>query len=87
MKHTTHKVLNAAYLYYYASDTIFRPSSGQEEESSASTSDAVVHLGIVEERKRRENLGKRLNLLSGDLLSVAKNVSLYSLLGNYDRAL
>lgn len=81
MKHATHRVLNAAYLYYYASDTIFRPSSGGPEsataESSASASAYESHkLGLVEERKRREKLGERLNLLSGDLLTVAKNVSL-----------
>ncbi|KAI9634584.1 Glycylpeptide N-tetradecanoyltransferase [Dioszegia hungarica] len=69
MKHPTHRILNAAYLYYYASDSIFRPSSGGSEavaESSAS-------VGIVEERKRRERLGARLVQLSGDLMVVAKN--------------
>jgi hypothetical protein len=72
MKHPTHRILNAAYLYYYASDSIFRPSSGGSEavaESSAS-------VGIVEERKRRERLGARLVQLSGDLMVVAKNVSI-----------
>lgn len=76
MKHATHKVLNAAYLYYYASDIVFRPSSGDEEGAAESSG----NVGIVEERKRRERLAGRLNKLSGDLMVVAKNVS-YTLLG------
>ena len=61
MKHKTHNVLNAAYMFYYASDVISSPGG--------SADDAATH-----EFKSRQKLGERLNALVADLLVVAKNV-------------
>lgn len=61
MKHKTHDVLNAAYMFYYASDVISSPGG--------SADDAATH-----EAKSRQKLGERLNALVADLLVVAKNV-------------
>lgn len=61
MKHKTHNVLNAAYMFYYASDVISSPGG--------SADDAAAH-----EIKSRQKLGERLNELVADLLVVAKNV-------------
>ena len=62
MKHKTHSVLNAAYMFYYASDVIFSPGG--------SADDAETH-----EAKARSKLGERLNALVADLLVVAQTVS------------
>ena len=62
MKHKKFDVLNAAYLYYYASDVIF--SAG------GSADDAVTH-----EAKAKSKLGERLNALVNDVLVVAQKVS------------
>ncbi|GFZ50470.1 Glycylpeptide N-tetradecanoyltransferase [Saitozyma sp. JCM 24511] len=60
MKHKKHDVLNAAYLFYYASDAIFQPGG--------SSDDAAAH-----EAKSKSRLGERLNSLVGDMMVVAKN--------------
>ena len=62
MKHKKYNLLNAAYLYYYASDVIF--SAG------GSSDDAATH-----EAKARTRLSERLNALVNDMLVVAQNVS------------
>ena len=64
MKSKKYDLLNAAYLFYYASDVIF--SAG------GSADDAATH-----EAKAKSKLGERLNALVSDLLSVAQNVSRY----------
>lgn len=61
MKHKEHTLLNAAYMYYYASDAIFSPGGSYD--------DAATH-----DIKAKQKLGERLNALVGDLLTVAKNV-------------
>ncbi|KAL7420444.1 glycylpeptide N-tetradecanoyltransferase [Cryptotrichosporon argae] len=60
MKHKTHTMLNAAYMFYYASDVIFSPGG--------SSDDAAAH-----EAKARSRLGERLNALIADLLVMAQN--------------
>jgi len=55
-------MLNAAYLFYYASDAIFSPGG--------SSDDAERH-----EAKAKSKLADRLNALSQDMLVVAQNVS------------
>jgi glycylpeptide N-tetradecanoyltransferase len=62
MKSPKHDTLNAAYLFYYASDAIFPPGG---------SSDAERH-----EAKAKSKLADRLNALSQDMLVVAQNVSL-----------
>jgi glycylpeptide N-tetradecanoyltransferase len=62
MKHPTHKLLNAAYLFYYASDVMFSPGG--------SSDDAATH-----EMKSRSRLGERLNNLVGDILTIAQQVN------------
>lgn len=66
MKHAKHKVLNAAYMFYYASDVVFQPQTG----GSADAADNAAW-----EEKNRQRLGKRLNRLVEDMMVVAKNVS------------
>jgi glycylpeptide N-tetradecanoyltransferase len=61
MKHKKYDVLNAAYLFYYASDAIFQPSG--------SADDAAAHAA-----KSRRKLGERLNALVNDVMVIAKNV-------------
>ena len=61
MKHKKYNMLNAAYLYYYASDVIF--SAG------GSADDAATH-----EAKAKSKLADRLNSLVNDVMVVAKNV-------------
>ena len=61
MKHKTHTLLNAAYLFYYASDVIFSPGG--------SSDDAATH-----EAKAKSRLAERLNGLVGDILVVAQKV-------------
>lgn len=58
MKHPTHKILNAAYLFYYASDVLFGPGK--------SADDVDAH-----DAKSRAKLGERLNQLVEDVLSMA----------------
>jgi glycylpeptide N-tetradecanoyltransferase len=62
MKSTKYDVLNAGYMYYYASDMIFSPGGSSE--------DAETH-----EARAKGKLEERLNALMGDLLVTAKNVS------------
>ena len=61
MKHKNHNLLNAAYMYYYASDVTSSPGG--------SADDAATH-----DAKAKAKLGERLNALVADLLVVAKNV-------------
>ena len=63
MKHKTHNMLNAAYMFYYASDVISSPGG--------SADDAAAH-----DAKAKQKLAARLNELVSDLLVVAKSVSL-----------
>lgn len=65
MKSPKHDTLNAAYLFYYASDAIFSPGG--------SSDDAARH-----EAKAKSKLGERLNALSNDMLVVAQNVAMVS---------
>ena len=69
MKSKKHDVLNAAYMFYYASDVIFSPGGSADA--------AETH-----ELKAKRRLAERLNELVNDLLIVAKNVSSYIVL-NY----
>ncbi len=62
MKHKKYNMLNAAYLYYYASDVYF--SAG------GSADDVATH-----EAKAKSKLAERLNGLVNDMLVVAHNVS------------
>nr|ODO02369.1 glycylpeptide N-tetradecanoyltransferase [Cryptococcus depauperatus CBS 7855] len=62
MKHPKHNLLNAAYMFYYASDVLF--SAG------GSSDDAATH-----DAKGRRKLERRLNELVGDLLVMAKIAS------------
>ena len=68
MKHPTFNLLNAAYMYYYASDVIFSPGG--------SSDDAATH-----EIKAKQKLGERLNMLVNDLLVTAHKVSGHDTLG------
>ena len=61
MKHKTHTLLSAAYLFYYASDVIFSPGG--------SSDDAATH-----EAKAKSRLSERLIGLVGDILTIAQNV-------------
>jgi glycylpeptide N-tetradecanoyltransferase len=63
MQSPKHDTLNAAYLFYYASDAIFSPGG--------SSDDAEKH-----EAKAKSKLAERLNALSQDMLSVAQGVSI-----------
>lgn len=67
MKHNKYDLLNAAYLYYYASDVIFC--------AGGSVDDATTH-----EAKAKNKLAERLNALVNDLLVIAQKVR-YSSLG------
>lgn len=71
MKHKTHKVLNAAYMYYYASDVIFNDEHLPSGSGSGSTSHEDMN-GL--DRRIRMKLQERLNALVGDIMIVAKNV-------------
>ncbi|WVQ84211.1 glycylpeptide N-tetradecanoyltransferase [Cryptococcus sp. DSM 104549] len=62
MKHPKHNLLNAAYMFYYASDVVF--SAG------GSSDDAATH-----DAKAKKKLGERLNELVGDLMVVAKHAN------------
>ncbi|OXG11802.1 glycylpeptide N-tetradecanoyltransferase [Cryptococcus neoformans Ze90-1] len=75
MKHPKHNLLNAAYMFYYATDVIFPPSS------SSAHSDADVNAGESsvaavgtggEDAKTKKKLETRLNALTADLLIIAK---------------
>ena len=55
MRSTTHNLLNAAYLYYYASDAAFPPSSGP----------------MPKAKQIQENLATRLQALMHDILVLA----------------
>ncbi|WVQ73551.1 glycylpeptide N-tetradecanoyltransferase [Cryptococcus sp. DSM 104548] len=59
MKNPKHNLLNAAYLFYYASDSVF--SAG------GSSDDAAAH-----DRKAKRNLEERLNALVSDIMIMAK---------------
>lgn len=59
MQHPKHSVLNAAYMYYYATDCILAGEGG-----SADGADGA---------KAQAKLGARLNALVGDLLVMAKS--------------
>jgi glycylpeptide N-tetradecanoyltransferase len=61
MQSTKYDTLNAAYLFYYASDAIFSPSG--------SSDDVERH-----EAKAKSKLAERLNALSQDMLCVAQGV-------------
>lgn len=75
MKHPTHKVLNAAYLYYYATDILLGPADVPGSSSASSSSATAAAAGdVILDRKNRDRLGARLVDLSGDLMIVAKNV-------------
>jgi len=63
MQSTKYDTLNAAYLFYYASDAIFSPSG--------SSDNVEKH-----EAKAKSKLAERLNALSQDMLSVAQSVRL-----------
>ena len=65
MKHAKHNMLNAAYLFYYASDVIFSPGG--------SADDADTHAIRVNAK-----LGERLNALVNDVMVIAHKVSLSS---------
>ncbi|KAK8864148.1 glycylpeptide N-tetradecanoyltransferase [Kwoniella newhampshirensis] len=58
MKHAKHNNLNAAYLFYYASDVLF--SAG------GSSDDAATH-----DVKAKQKLGERLNALVNDVMVIA----------------
>ncbi|WWD18827.1 glycylpeptide N-tetradecanoyltransferase [Kwoniella shandongensis] len=60
MKHPKHNLLNAAYLFYYASDVLF--SAG------GSSDDAATH-----DAKSKQKLGERLNALVNDVMVIAQN--------------
>lgn len=59
MQHPKHNCLNAAYMFYYASDVVFAPG--------ASSDDAFTH-----DLKTQNKLDQRLNVLVSDLLVMAK---------------
>jgi glycylpeptide N-tetradecanoyltransferase len=61
MKHKTHTTLNAAYVFYYATDVAFSNTPGGSAD--------------VEEGRNKGKLGERLNALAGDMLTIAKQVS------------
>lgn len=65
MKHKKYDMLNAAYLYHYASDVIF--SAGD------SADDAATH-----EVKAKSKLAERLNALVNDVMVIAQNVRCFS---------
>lgn len=65
MQSPKHDMLNAAYMFYYASDAIFSPGG--------SSDDAARH-----EAKAKSKLDERLNALSSDMLVVAQNVSSFA---------
>lgn len=62
MQSPKHDTLNAAYMFYYASDAIFSPGG--------SSDDVGRH-----QAKAKSKLDERLNALSNDMLVVAQNVS------------
>lgn len=83
MKHPKHNLLNAAYMFYYATDVIFPPPS------SSAHSDADVNAGESsvaavgtggEDAKTKKKLETRLNALTADLLIIAKQVRLFTYL-------
>ncbi|KAK4687496.1 glycylpeptide N-tetradecanoyltransferase, partial [Tremellales sp. Uapishka_1] len=60
MQHKKHDILNAAYLFYYASDVIFSPGG--------SADDVAAH-----EVKAKNKLAERLNALTNDAMIIAQN--------------
>jgi hypothetical protein len=76
MKHAKHDVLNAAYMFYYATDAAFEEGytyAGEEAEPGPSTSGSRNGKGSAGAHERAR-LGERLNGLVGDMMVVAKNV-------------
>ena len=73
MQSPKYDTLQAAYLFYYASDAIFSPSG--------SSDDVQRH-----ETKAKGKLGERLNALSQDMLSVAQTVCPPFIQGANDQA-
>lgn len=77
MKHPKHNLLNAAYMFYYATDVIFSPSStsahSDADVNAGESSVAAVGTG-GEDAKTKKKLKTRLNALTVDLLVIAKQV-------------
>ena len=88
MKHATHKVLNAAYMYYYATDAAFdendeyfRTTYDDDDEGDEtaqnggpgpSASTSLASTRTAAQQKIR--LAERLNALVGDVMVEAKAV-------------
>lgn len=81
MKHPKHNLLNAAYMFYYATDVIFPPSSSSAhtdaDVNAGESSVAAVGTG-GEDAKTKKKLETRLNALTADLLIIAKQVRLFT---------
>lgn len=77
MKHPKHNLLNAAYMFYYATDVAFSPSSSSAHSdvdgNAGESSVAAVSTG-GEDAKTKKKLETRLNALTADLLVIAKQV-------------
>ncbi len=61
MKHKKYNLLNAAYLFYYASDVIFSPCGSSDD-------------AATQEAKAKSKLGERLNALVQDVMVIAQKV-------------
>ncbi|EAL17377.1 hypothetical protein CNBN0070 [Cryptococcus deneoformans B-3501A] len=77
MKHPKHNLLNAAYMFYYATDVVFPPSSSSAnsdvdvDANAGESSVAAVGTG-GEDAKTKKKLETRLNALTADILIIAK---------------
>ena len=92
MKHAKHSVLNAAYMFYYATDAAFEEGYTYDDEeidghaasangagpaqAGPSTSTSTSTRSAAQEKAK---LGERLNGLVGDIMVVAKNVGFISI--------
>lgn len=83
MKHPKHNLLNAAYMFYYATDVVFPPSSSSAhsnvdvDANAGESSVAAVGTG-GEDAKTKKKLETRLNALTADILIIAKQVRLFT---------
>lgn len=92
MKHAKHSVLNAAYMFYYATDAAFEEGYTYDDEEIDGHADSANGAGPAQAgpststststrsaAQEKAKLGERLNGLVGDIMVVAKNVGFISI--------